>query len=142
MPIRSSTLKFGSPCTNASELINRLMVKPIPANTATPNNSPQPTWCGIFAKRNWIASQQNNITPMGLPRNNPAAIPNGTGFITESSDKPLSDTPVFMNANSGKITKDTEPCKSCSKFSATVWCSPGAGRNGMKNASNTPARVA
>ena len=55
------------------------MVKPIPANIPTPNICFQLAPDGSFASFILTANQENNVTPMVLPKNKPKIIPNPNG---------------------------------------------------------------
>jgi hypothetical protein len=81
------------------------------------------------------------MTPICLPKNNPARIPSGTGSSKDENDKPFKETPAFAKANRGIIIKATYGLIECSIFinnEKSLFLTLG----GMVEAKSTPAIVA
>ena len=92
-PILTPASKSKFPCSNASVPINRLMVKPMPHNTATPYTWPQVGPAGNFARPNKRARATMPNTPSCLPANSPRFMPTGPPllicpFVTLSNGTP------------------------------------------------------
>ena len=101
--------------SKASPPINRLMVNPIPASSASPKYCFHSTFVGREQNFKVIPMYVNNITPIGLPKSNPNATPSVTGSTKKSKFSPLRDTPALASAKRGKIKNATHICNPCSK---------------------------
>ena len=61
--------------SKASKVTKIDIVKPIPPNMATPNNSVQLMFFGSSQMPNLTAMKVNNVIPIGFPSTNPIKIP-------------------------------------------------------------------
>ena len=75
MPKRCWLIRPVPTCSAASELINRLMVNPMPHSIDTPYSCNQLTPSGRRPIRSTLASQAKPNTPICLPMNSPVTMP-------------------------------------------------------------------
>lgn len=104
MPRRSSKALPSPPfCSKAREPMKRLIVKPIPQSSATPWIWRQFTPSGRRARPPFTASQLAPNTPICFPRNNPRAMPRGTGSKSDPSVRSPSGSPALAKAKIGRM---------------------------------------
>ena len=96
---------------------------------------------GISAILSFIEAYENK-TPSCLPKNKPQRIPRGTGFISEFTVTPLSETPAFAKANTGIIPNKTYGEIKCSNLIKSDFSFFLSFLCGIVRAKITPAIVA
>ena len=84
---------------------------------------------------NFIATNENSITPSCFPKNKLAKIATAIGCDSEFKDKFSIEIPEFKNAKIGNMTNETHGWSSCSSFFRGVVESI---FNGIKDPSNIP----
>ena len=122
--------------------MNRLMVKPMPHNSATAKNCMRLAPSGRLPQPSRNIKAQARQMPSGLPMSKPSAMPMGTPEKKLSAVMPPSGTPALQKANTGSTPNATHGCSACSICNRGDSPAALRLRSGIASAQATPASVA